>query len=66
MSLWKVVKSKDPLGQDATTDIDPCYSLENVIRTYSHAFVVPKSESLWRDVDSPKWVPDPDLLWAKG
>ena len=54
------------LGQDATTYIDPCYSLENAICTYSHAFVVPKSESLWRDVDGPKWVPDPDLLRAKG
>ncbi|XP_050259260.1 uncharacterized protein LOC126704304 [Quercus robur] len=50
------------LGQDATRYIDPCYSLENTIRTYSHAFAVPKSESLWRDVDGPKWVPDPDLL----
>ena len=54
------------LGQDVTTYIDPCYSLENAICTYSHVFVVPKSESLWRDVDGPKWVPDPDLLRAKG
>ena len=54
------------LGQDATIYIDPCYSLENAIRTYSHVFVVPKSESLWRDVDGPKWVLDPDLLQAKG
>ena len=74
MSLWKVAKSKGPLftcnysssAQDATTYIDPCYSLENVIRTYSHAFLVPKSESLWRDVDDPKWVLDPNLLRAKG
>ena len=28
--------------QDPTSYIDPCYSLDNVIRTYSHAFVVPK------------------------
>ncbi|XP_075645812.1 uncharacterized protein LOC142616971 [Castanea sativa] len=54
------------LGQDASAYIDPCYSLENAIRTYSYQFVVPKSESLWRDVEGPKWVPDPDLLWAKG
>ncbi|XP_075647806.1 uncharacterized protein LOC142618701 [Castanea sativa] len=54
------------LGQDGTAYIDPCYSLDNAIRTYSHQFVVPKSESLWRDVEGPKWVPDPDLLRAKG
>ena len=60
------IKALHHLGQDATTYIDPCYSLENAIRTYSHAFVVPKSESLWRDVDGPKWVPDPNLLRAKG
>ena len=28
--------------------------------------MVPKLESLWRDMDGPKWVPDPDLLRAKG
>ncbi|XP_075654959.1 uncharacterized protein LOC142625145 [Castanea sativa] len=54
------------LGKDASAYIDPCYSLENAIRTYSHQFVVPKSESLWRDVEGPKWVPDPGLLRAKG
>ncbi|KAK9998056.1 hypothetical protein SO802_017659 [Lithocarpus litseifolius] len=54
------------LEQDATRYIDPCYSLENAIRTYSHQFMVPKSESLWRDVDGPKWVPDPALLRGKG
>ncbi|KAK9991498.1 hypothetical protein SO802_026483 [Lithocarpus litseifolius] len=54
------------LGQDATTYIDPCYSLENAMCTCSHQFVMPKSESLWRDVDGPKWVPDPDLLRGKG
>ena len=30
------------LTQDLTSYIDPCYSLDNTIRTYSHAFVVPK------------------------
>ncbi|KAK9991509.1 hypothetical protein SO802_026494 [Lithocarpus litseifolius] len=54
------------LGQDATTYIDPCYSLENAIRTYSHQFKVPKSESLWKDVDGPKWVPNLALLRGKG
>ena len=54
------------LGQDATTYIDPCYSLENAIHTYSHAFVVPKSKTLWRDVNGRKWVPEPNLLRAKG
>ena len=54
------------LGQDAITYIDPCYSLENTICSYSHAFVVPKSKSLRRYVDGPKWVPNPDLLRAKG
>nr|POF10524.1 hypothetical protein CFP56_04749 [Quercus suber] len=54
------------LGQDATTYIDPCYSLENAIRTYSHPFMVPMSDTLWRDVDGPKWVPDPNLLRGKG
>ena len=28
--------------------------------------MVPKFESLWRDMDGPKWVPDLDLLRAKG
>ncbi|KAL0001679.1 hypothetical protein SO802_015460 [Lithocarpus litseifolius] len=54
------------LEQDATRYIDLCYSLENAIRTYSHQFMVPKSESLWRDVDGPKWVPNPALLRGKG
>ena len=60
------IKALQYLGQDATAYIDPCYSLVNAIHTYSHAFVVPKSDSLWRDVDGPKWVPDPNLLRAKG
>ncbi|XP_023922078.2 uncharacterized protein LOC112033536 [Quercus suber] len=60
------IKDLQHLGQDATTYIDPCYSLENAIRTYSHPFVVPMSDTLWRDVDGPKWVPDPNLLRGKG
>ncbi|XP_050260028.1 uncharacterized protein LOC126705126 [Quercus robur] len=60
------IKALQYLGQDATAYIDPCYSLVNAIHTYSHAFVVPKSDSLWRDVDGPKWVPDPKLLRGKG
>ena len=59
----KVLKS---LHLDVTSYIDLCYSLNNAIHTYSHNFVVPKSESLWRDVHGPRWVPNPQLLWAKG
>ncbi|XP_075662902.1 uncharacterized protein LOC142632358 [Castanea sativa] len=40
--------------------------LENAIHTYSHQFMVPMSESLWRDVRGPRWVPYPSLLRAKG
>ena len=40
--------------------------LNNAILTYSHNFVVPKSESLWRDVRKLRRVPDPQLLLAKG
>ena len=43
-----------------------CYSLKYVINTYSHAFTVPKSESLRRDAMGPKWLPNLELLWAKG
>ena len=39
----------DVLNIDSTTCILPCYSLEYALNTYSHAFAVPKSESLWRD-----------------
>ena len=59
----KVLKG---LHLDATSYIDPCYSLNNAIQTYSHHFVVPKSESLWRDVRGPRWVPDSQLLRGKG
>ena len=60
------IKVFQSLRVDLTNYIDPCYSLENAIHTYSHQFVVPKSESLWRDVSGPRWVPDPNLLRAKG
>nr|XP_023870316.1 uncharacterized protein LOC111982922 [Quercus suber] len=56
----------DVLGIDSTTHIHPCYSLEYDINTYSHAFAVPKLESLWRDAMGPKWLPNPKLLRAKG
>ena len=60
------IKVLQHLHLDVTSYIDPCYSLDNTIHTHAHQFVVPKSESLWRDVHGPRWVPDPDLLWAKG
>ncbi|XP_075665260.1 uncharacterized protein LOC142634901 [Castanea sativa] len=60
------IKVFQSLRLDATSYINPCYSLDNAIHTYSHQFVVPKSESLWRDVSRPRWVPDPNLLRAKG
>ena len=60
------IKVLQGLHLNATSYIDPCYSLKNVILTYSHNFVVPKSESLWRDVCKPRWVPDPQLLRGIG
>ena len=60
------IKVLQQLHLDATSYIDPCYSLDNAIHTYSHQFVVPKLESLWRDICEPRWVPDPSLLQAKG
>ena len=59
------IKVFQSLRVDLTSYIDPCYSLDNAIHTYSHQFVVPKSESLWREVSDPRWVPDPNLLQAK-
>ena len=59
------IKALQGLHLEATNYIDPCYSLNNAIHIYSHNFVVPKSESLWRDVRGPRWVPDPQLLRAK-
>ncbi|XP_075665248.1 uncharacterized protein LOC142634884 [Castanea sativa] len=48
------IKVLQQLHLNATSYIDPCYSLENAIHTYSHQFVVPMSESLWRDVRGPR------------
>ncbi|XP_065627551.1 uncharacterized protein LOC136066726 [Quercus suber] len=56
------IKVLQGLHLDVTSYIDPCYSLDNTIHTYAHQFVVSKSESLWRDVRGPRWVPDPQLL----
>ena len=50
------IKVLQGLHLDATSYIDPCYSLDNAIQTYAHHFEVPKSESLWRDVRRPLWV----------
>ena len=47
----------DVVNIDLTTYIHPCYSLDNALNTYSHAFAVPKSQSLWRDPMGPKWLP---------
>ncbi|XP_050254176.1 uncharacterized protein LOC126700180 [Quercus robur] len=60
------IKVLQDLHLNATNYIDPCYSLNNAILTYSHNFVVPKSESEWRDVSGPRWVPDPLLLRGTG
>ena len=53
------IKFLQGLHLDATSYIDLCYNLDIVIHTYAHQFVVPKSESLWRDVRGPRWVLDP-------
>ncbi|KAL0001456.1 hypothetical protein SO802_015237 [Lithocarpus litseifolius] len=55
----------DAVNIDSITYIHPCYSLDYALNTYSHAFVVPKSQSLWRDPMGPKWLPNPVLLRAK-
>ena len=57
-----VIRVCDVLCIDLTTHIHPCYKLEYVINTYSHAFAVPKSESLWRNAMGPKWLPNPELV----
>ena len=54
------------LNIDSTTYIYPCYGLDYAFNTYKHAFVVLKSQSLWRDPMGPKWLPNPVLLQAKG
>ena len=61
-----VIKICELLHIDPTKYIDPCYSLANAIKSYSHGFTVPKSESLWRDADGLMWVPNPGLLRDKG
>ena len=61
-----VIKVCEVLRINSIRYIDPCYSLENAINTYSHAFAVPKSKSLLRVANGPKWLPNPSLLWAKG
>nr|XP_023927439.1 uncharacterized protein LOC112038813 [Quercus suber] len=48
------IKVLQGLHLNATSYIDPCYSLKNAIDTYAHHFVVPLSESLWRDVRGPR------------
>ena len=60
------IKVLQHLRLDVTSYINPCYNLDNTIHTYAHQFVVSKSESLWRDVHGPRWVPNPNLLLAKG
>ena len=54
------------LNIDSTTYIHPCYGLDYALNTYEHAFMVPKSQSLWRDPTGLKWLPNPALLRAKG
>ena len=60
------IRACDVLNIDSTTYIHPCYSLDYAFNTYSHAFAVPKSDSMWRDPMGPKWLPNPALLRAKG
>ena len=65
-SRLHAIRVCDVLNIDSTTYIHPCYSLEYALDTYSHAFAVSKSESLWRDPMGPKWLPNPALWQAKG
>ena len=46
--------------------IDPCYTLQQRLATYSHDFCVPKDKSLWQEVANPKLYPDPEMLQDKG
>ena len=46
--------------------IDPCYTLQQRLTTYSHDFRVPKDKSLWQEVANPKLYPDPEMLQDKG
>ena len=46
--------------------IDPCYTLQQRLATYSHEFRVPKDKLLWWEVASSKLYPDPEMLRDKG
>ena len=46
--------------------IDPCYTLQQRLATYSHEFCVPKDKSLWREATGLKLYPDPEMLRDKG
>ena len=54
--MFTCIRVCDAVNIDSTTYIHPCYSLDYALNTYSRAFTVPKSESLWRDpmVSCPK------------
>ena len=66
ISCSHAIRVCDMLNIDSTTYIHPCHGLDYAFNTYEHAFVVPKSQSLWRDPMGPKWLPNPALLRAKG
>ncbi|KAK9996646.1 hypothetical protein SO802_021332 [Lithocarpus litseifolius] len=61
-----VIRVCDAVHIDSTIYIHPCYSLNHALSTYSHAFVVPKSQSLWRKPMGTKWLPNPALVRGKG
>ncbi|KAK9993546.1 hypothetical protein SO802_023249 [Lithocarpus litseifolius] len=44
----------------------PVHILNHALSTYSHAFVVPKSQSLWREPMGRKWLPNLALVRGKG
>ena len=46
--------------------IDPCYTLQQRLATYSHEFCVPKDKSLWWEATGLKLYPDPEMLRDKG
>ncbi|KAL0015294.1 hypothetical protein SO802_002363 [Lithocarpus litseifolius] len=56
-----IIRVCDATQIDSTIYIHPSYSLNYARSTYSHAFVVPKSQSLWREPMGPKWLPNPAL-----
>ncbi|XP_075659309.1 uncharacterized protein LOC142629237 [Castanea sativa] len=51
---------------DAMMYIDPCYTLQQRLATYSHEFCVSKDKSLWWKVAGPKLYSDPEMLREKG